>query len=279
MTASEISSWKELQDCYRELSLEKGRRWLFRGHLYAFWRLRSALERAVRTRFQEPYSRMRWFEGRLTREFQRHFHRYADTRIDDADLLRWLAIMQHHGAPTRLLDWSYSFLVAVYFAAEHARPGIHGAVWALDLGWCWTRADQFVEKAILDRFRADDKDLEATATVLATDRPGVLPLNPFSLDQRLAGQQGVFLAPLDLRVSFMANLFALGGVSDLRTNLRKIKLRWTRDFLIETLSELHNVNINRRSLFPDLDGLAAGLENMIAMPHLFRLHGDRGGAV
>src|SRR5258705_9285097 len=120
--------------------MDADRRWLFRGQQSGLWRLRSSLERGVHIRFGKQYQEMRKFEDRLLREFQRHFHRFTSLRIDDGDRIRWLGLMQHHGAPTRLLDWSYSFFIAVYFAAEEAVPGSIGAVWALDRQWCWERA-------------------------------------------------------------------------------------------------------------------------------------------
>lgn len=41
--------------------------------------------------------------------------------------------MHHHGAPTRLLDFTYSIYVATYFAAENAERD--AAVWAIDGRW------------------------------------------------------------------------------------------------------------------------------------------------
>jgi len=41
--------------------------------------------------------------------------------------------MQHHGAPTRLLDFTYSFYIAAYFALEESEKDC--AIWALNMKW------------------------------------------------------------------------------------------------------------------------------------------------
>lgn len=91
-----------------------------------------------------------WFRGQPKKEYKLlpAYHRYKDP-ISEATLIKkfiqratmlvgqqggkqldWLFIMQHHGVPTRLLDWSESPLVALFFACRES-PKADGAVWAL----------------------------------------------------------------------------------------------------------------------------------------------------
>ena len=71
---------------------------------------------------------------RLWREFRRGFHHYTSSPPPTEFPLEWASIMQHHGAPTRLLDFSYSIYVAAYFAFERS-VGKYAAVWSIDARW------------------------------------------------------------------------------------------------------------------------------------------------
>src|SRR5207249_10091816 len=64
----------------------------------------------------------------------------------------WLALMQHFGAPTRLLDVTQSPYVAAYFALEDAVDGVEQcAVWAVNKRWCLESAGEAVLKAQPER--------------------------------------------------------------------------------------------------------------------------------
>jgi hypothetical protein len=123
-----IRSWEHLVD---EVS---GRylNWAFRGHSDASWQLESTLAR----RFKDAKINSRAWpeeEVRILRIFQRKAHLFLDHIPHDKDALRWLGLMQHHGAPTRLLDFTWSPYVAAFFALEQA-PKTDAAIWGTSRG-------------------------------------------------------------------------------------------------------------------------------------------------
>ena len=115
----------EMRDLER-FERDHKRGWLFRGHRCTTWRLETSLERAARRCGvpQADYERSVW------REFRRHAHAYLPRVPLESNTLEWLALMQHYGAPTRLLDFTESFWIALYFAFEDAEEDC--AVVALD---------------------------------------------------------------------------------------------------------------------------------------------------
>ena len=119
----EISSWDWFD---KQLEKLKPREWLFRGHSDAKWELRTSLDRL----FEDIQPIIKWAKG-SNRRFAKRMHEdliietfkktsnlYLRFLPDKLKPLEWLAIMQHYGAPTRLLDVTLSPHIATYFALE-----------------------------------------------------------------------------------------------------------------------------------------------------------------
>ena len=125
--AREVNSVAELTAEVTDLLTRTRLKWWFRGHALDAWALLPRVRRD-HTPEQQRY---------LTNEFRpRAAMRYAHPPDAD-DYAGWLALMQHYGLPTRLLDWSRSPLVAAYFATEKCHrhssgePAGDACIWAL----------------------------------------------------------------------------------------------------------------------------------------------------
>lgn len=94
--------------------------YMFRGHADADWRLESSLERVLGKRWSSEFAAKS--EERSLDQFQSKFHLYDRENVQPKSKLSWLSIMQHYGVPTRLLDFTESPYVALYFALETYSP-------------------------------------------------------------------------------------------------------------------------------------------------------------
>jgi hypothetical protein len=124
-----VSSWREFLDVTRPLN-ESVRpftsRCVYRGAADASWSLRTTLARGMGNVDSSVAIKI---EQEALASFQAAVRLWPDVQTpDDVDeRFDWWALMQHHGAPTRLLDWSRSLYVATYFAVE-TRWDADGAV-------------------------------------------------------------------------------------------------------------------------------------------------------
>src|SRR5437016_2257466 len=122
-----VSTWNELNDrLYQKSWNESLGRFrptiAFRGMTDARADLQTSL-----MRLHGCYASQ---EGHLLRNFRKYALREAAT----ADSVwHWLAVAQHHGLPTRLLDWTYSPYVALHFATHNLELfGCDGVIWCVD---------------------------------------------------------------------------------------------------------------------------------------------------
>ena len=229
---------------------------VYRGAGDARWPLYTSLDRLGGV---SPAHTKRGLEEHILRNFVRYSRPHFAQAHNAWELL---VAAQHHGLPTRLLDWSYSPLVAAHFATRDVSPQAPAsecdrAIWRLD----WRRMHQhfgFPELALLaddlDRLRDADGDGHFSPFELMRGE-GIAPfaclMEPPTLDARIAAQAAVFTVcstadrPLD---AFLEE----HGIADALTRvvIPAAHVRRVRD-------QLDMVSMDERRLFPDLDGVAA----------------------
>ena len=174
--------------------------------------------------------------------------------------------MQHYGAPTRLLDFTYSVYVAAYFALERAtsESGPTGCeVWAINTLWARKSvAAMFTKdsdewKYITATPQSEDDQEKGLSKFIMTSNPKrlVLIINPFRRNERLLIQRGVFAIPGDIEMSFEENLSTFNPTSS--EHVARIKI--PANLRNEGIELLYNMGISRASLFPGLDGFSQSL--------------------
>jgi len=121
----ELSCLEGIPDALRKAEQEIGDGFWWRGQSDVEWHLVPGAHR-------DPY---KGFERDLYAQFRRLARSRSDAFPQGDDPRDWLPLAQHHRLPTRLLDWSRSPLVALYFALSAEEPGQEqspAALWALN---------------------------------------------------------------------------------------------------------------------------------------------------
>ena len=246
-----VGSWQDLDEAITDSS------WCrhpHRIHSTVVWRGLS------RSRYTNVSSLARLSEDyrQLERHLIRNFRKYAHREAPGPAIWDWLSLAQHHGLPTRLLDWTFSPLVALHFAT---------ATWpdddAILLGVDCEGAHELLPGRLRSFYEREGSlvfttemlaelapDLDAF-DALADEDPFVVFFEPPSLDERIVNQAAVLSAISD----------ASCQMEDWMDDHPDLWRAWRIPVEVkaEVRERLDQAHVNERLLMPGLDGLAAWL--------------------
>ena len=177
-------------------------------------------------------------EKLILKEFERGILPLSEFRPEN----NWdlLALAQHHGLPTRLLDWTYNALAAMWFAVQSEPKKddkgklMNGVVWIL--------------AADVDDFRTNtDKTDPLSNKITKIFRSTVV-------SRRISAQSGVFTVH---KVNDSGKMFQFETVSNFKNKLTKLII--PHENFANIRSELNILGVNHFTIFPDLDGFCQHL--------------------
>lgn len=250
-----VESWEELQrELFRDSWDDKINRYrspyVFRG----LWNKNYSLKTSL-MRIGGDYPRL---ESHLLRNF-RKYSRGTTTTESGESIWNWLAVAQHHGLPTRMLDWTYSPYVALHFAtADLNNFHTDGVIWCVN----YVKSTDHLPEKLKAAIRQEGSNvftpevLEPVAPSLASlsefqEEPFVMFMEPPSLDERIVHQYALFsmMSTPDAMLCHWLNEHP-----DLYFRLIiPTQLKW------EIRDKLDQANITERVLFPGLTGISAWL--------------------
>jgi hypothetical protein len=237
---------------------------VFRGQENAEWPLRPSLTRLLLEQGVD-LNRGLELEKKALRKFQERAHLAAafcrDLKRDD--ILSWWEIMQHYRAPTRLLDWTKSPYIALYYAVENiGNTEIDGAFFIFDVGHLnfVTRIrgkaggpERFplrqIEKSLVG------EEYEPYLDVIGSPRP----------TNRMVTQQSSFSICTELLEDHdkFADKIVFDGVHGGEGHSIFAKYIIKGNLKPSFLANLDMMNITANALFPGIDGLGKSINEMV----------------
>ncbi|MBY7854371.1 FRG domain-containing protein [Vibrio fluvialis] len=224
MTTYTVESIQMLHEFFSYHTSLDGSGFWFRGQANSAWELQPA---AGRKEFILPKDCNRDL-GRCA-----DWSRSAVAMIDLPDsFVEILAIAQHHGLATRLLDWTLNPLVACFFAVS-SEEDKDATIYVLESISISTRAKSSVTREELEKF------------------DGVIGYHPKAINRRLISQKGVFTIHCPPSSDFPVRQSYFGDES---TTVKRVIIPAELKKSLRTM--LDNYGVNEAALFPDVDGLA-----------------------
>jgi hypothetical protein len=248
------TAWKnfldEIDSARERLNFQDGEECFYRGQRETAWELLPTLLRHCKTKRIQRAAAIRGLEGSLYFEFRARARELHDQSLSEWDIL---FSMRHHGLATRLLDWTATLGVAVFFALRDRRPNSVPCVWVLN-------------PYALNRISWSIRDLVAPEYLPRGDYDFSEYLVDYSKNAGFDWDEPVALYPLqrNARQHAQRGYFTIHGEDHRplekiagRRLLRKVEL--PKEAWEDAEAFLNDAGIDEFLMFPDLDGLARHL--------------------
>ncbi len=251
-----IREWIEFEEV---ISNHNYREWLYRGQSDSTWELKSSLFRVFQKNIElrslnksrKIVLKKELYEKEIIDSFKRSAHLYLDAMPDKNIDFDWLSLMQHYGAPTRLLDFSFSPWVALFFAISEIKE--NASIFCIKYKEI-SKIDAEYYKDVnvkYDNIMKETRDIKNTI---------LLPYEPVFTNNRLMAQQGAFLIPNTLNYSHQEIL------ENYQNDDFVIKITINKNHAMSILESLAKMNITFMSVYPGLEGFCRSFESVGLIP-------------
>lgn len=265
-----VSRFEDFEDAIAKMEY---RFWVFRGHGETTWRIESSLARFYRSHQANIKPSSFYPRGADSIDkFRKSAHLHLHHLPAENDLLGWLAVMQHFGAPTRLIDFTFSPYVALFFALEKSTAEI-------------IPSEQLDAKALNEKYRP----FEIHAVHLKSVRhqtEQILQRTGWPDDgdyfigrgrkqqkefvgffegnwknQRQVAQQGLFMIPSKINLNVEKYLKSCESTSTDFSGFSWVRFQFPGGFKAYSamVNRLLRANVGAEALFPGLEGSARSI--------------------
>lgn len=244
-----------------------GAHWIFRGQSNSngvIWPIESSLERLVKNTGWDGELAKR-MENYSFDSFKSKAHHHLSFDIIPKTKLGWLSLMQHHGVPTKLLDFTSSPFVALFFACSGVveKQSLPVSVWGLDF--------RHVLKISISVIKSKNVNFSYNYPILTSKQDCIFQkyidnkntdiawiAEPSQMNLRLAKQQGTFLlsANTERRIWDVLNSSIYQSTSDYLVRI-DVPVCLCHDIR----NRLNRMNLNNQNLYCDIDGLSKDINS------------------
>ena len=245
-----VHNWEELQEAifdgvWDEQLMRYRSNFVYRGVSDKRFGLSPKLNRVCAHKLE--------LESSLLRNFRKYA--YADIG-NNTSFWQLLSLAQHYGLPTRLLDWTYSPLVAAHFATENIEEyDKDGVIWCVNFVKMNAQLPNALKEALKEQ-SSNSFTIEMLEHIASgfeelkkkSDEPYVLFFEPASMLDRIANQYALFSVVSD----------AYTTIADLLPEDPDIFFRIVipKEVKLEIRDKLDYINVSERLIYPGLDGIS-----------------------